>query len=146
MARTRKDKEGGLQNPTLDKLDGLPFTKVADLKEAQDKIEQRVFENLEEASKTMKVMKKHYPHLLSPLRAGIKASYSGENPNGLGHGYLTEDDLVKVDLDKNLQSDNKPELTECVIRGISSSIFKSYYDAIGLHRDSFKGPSEAGSK
>jgi len=134
LPRKRKNEEG-LQNPTADKLDGLPFSTIKELREAEREAKELVFKRLSQADLTRKLLWKKYRGLLNPLLQGINAKYVGKDGEGLGRGYLNEDESITVEIDKSLISNDKNDLMESVVRILSQSVLKGYFEVVGLHQD-----------
>lgn len=92
------------------------------------------WERIERARHRRNLFKKEEnSELIAPFQKGWGARFIGSEDTGnLVKVYLTEDDLVQIDIDETLKSKDAGSTVEVLVRSVSSSFINGYLTSLGL--------------
>lgn len=125
-------------NTTLLRLKNTPFKTAAEMKSHEDRILREEWETIERAKQRRRLLKKEEnADVLAPFTSGFAAKFVGnEEVGNLVRVYLTESDLVQIDIDQSLKSKDACATVECLVKSLSESFMNGYLSALGLKDES----------
>ena len=120
-------------NVTKERLNGTPFSSMADLNAASNEIRTETWRQLEKARiKRELSAKEEYRFFLEPFRKGMVCSY-GEKNGSLVRVYLTAEGGIQVDINEEMKTtENSEALLSALIRSTSDSLFSNYLKSMDI--------------
>lgn len=125
-------------NTTLLRLKNTPFKTAGEMKSHEDRILREEWEIIERAKQRRRLLKKEEnAEVIAPFTNGFAAKFIGnEEVGNLVRVYLTEKDLVQVDIDESLKTKDAAATVECLVKSLSESFMNGYLSALGLKDES----------
>ncbi len=128
----KKRKEKLTQNPTRQRLEGVPFSTASELNFAQDKILKEEWEQLEHARARKNLLQREeYTYILDRFRKGVSCEFKTGH-NKFCHIYIDDDGAMQVLIDEKYKAQENSEALLGLIKSLSEAFESNYLKAMKI--------------